>query len=205
LLNCHTFCRVKLIDVGLLFQFFTLRRPVEMAGGKFYPFALERLDCQLRKVVEEQMQSSGQNSACWLKEGYMRVAAIVYVIIACSSLMVLPAFSSEAEPAKELSAEFSGLADSYGEEFYGKKTASGAVLKKDRLTAAHRLLPFGTKVSVTSKRTKQSCIVVINDRGPFTEGRIIDLSYEAARRLGLASGTAPVTCRIVAEDELEEE
>jgi rare lipoprotein A len=97
------------------------------------------------------------------------------------------------------------MADYYHHKFYGRKTASGEVLEKDRLTAAHRTLPFGTRLKVTNKRNGTSCIVVINDRGPFTSGKVIDLSHAAARKLGvLSAGTALVACRVVDKDEVDE-
>ncbi len=65
-------------------------------------------------------------------------------------------------------------------------TVSGQPFRPDGLTAAHRSLPFGTKIRVTNPRTGQSTIVTINDRGPFTRGRDIDLSRGAARAIGLA-------------------
>jgi len=78
-----------------------------------------------------------------------------------------------------------GMASFYGKDFYGKKTASGEIYTGKDLTAAHRTLPFGTKVKVTRLDNKKSVIVRINDRGPFKKGYIIDLSTEAARRLGM--------------------
>lgn len=66
------------------------------------------------------------------------------------------------------------------------------------LTAAHRTLPFGTRVRVTNLKNSKSVVVRINDRGPFVKGRIIDLSYEAARRIGLlAMGVAKVSLEIL--------
>jgi rare lipoprotein A len=70
---------------------------------------------------------------------------------------------------------------------YGSGTASGEPFRPDRLTAAHRTLPFGTRVKVTNPRTGAATIVIINDRGPFTRGRDIDLSGGAARAIGLTS------------------
>ena len=67
------------------------------------------------------------------------------------------------------------------------RTASGQPFRPDRLTAAHKKLPFGTRVKVTNPRTGASTIVIINDRGPFTRGRDIDLSLAAARAIGLKS------------------
>ena len=84
----------------------------------------------------------------------------------------------------------SGLASVYA--YAGEKTASGEIARPGGLTAAHRTLPFGTRVRVTNKRNGQSVTVRINDRGPFVRGRIIDLTPAAARSLGF-SGLAPVT------------
>jgi rare lipoprotein A len=83
----------------------------------------------------------------------------------------------------------SGIASVYA--YAGEKTASGEKAHPGGLTAAHRTLPFGTKVKVTNKRNGRSVTVRINDRGPFVRGRIIDLTPAAARALGF-SGLAPV-------------
>jgi rare lipoprotein A len=86
-----------------------------------------------------------------------------------------------------------GIASWYGKEFHKKKTASGERYNMYDLTAAHRTLPFGTRVRVTNLDNNRSVIVRINDRGPFKKGRIIDLSYAAAKKLKmLESGTAKV-------------
>jgi rare lipoprotein A len=76
------------------------------------------------------------------------------------------------------------------------KTASGEVFSPGKLTAAHRTLPFGTMVRVTNLQNGRTVIVRINDRGPFTKGRIIDLSPAAARQLGF-SGLAAVTLDVI--------
>ncbi len=79
-----------------------------------------------------------------------------------------------------------GLASWYGPGFYGKRTASGEIYTGRELTAAHRSLPFGTKVRVTRlDDTGRSVVVRINDRGPLREDRIIDLSERAAKEIGL--------------------
>lgn len=102
-----------------------------------------------------------------------------------------------AEANAEGAPDFSGTADYYADCFHGKRTASGQLHDKTRLTAAHRTLPFGTKLKLINHRTKKSCIVTINDRGPFTKGRIIDVSKEAAHKLGIISGSKTVDCYIV--------
>jgi rare lipoprotein A len=78
-----------------------------------------------------------------------------------------------------------GQASYYSDKLDGNKTASGEPYKKNKLTAAHRTLPFGTKVKVTYLKTGKSVEVVINDRGPHSKGRIIDLSGAAAKKIGL--------------------
>ena len=86
-----------------------------------------------------------------------------------------------------------GRASWYGKAFHGQLTANGERFDMHALTAAHRTLPFGTIVRVTNTRSGKSVSVRINDRGPFHSGRIIDLSYEAARKLGFVTrGTARV-------------
>src|ERR1700722_18500367 len=93
---------------------------------------------------------------------------------------------------------FSGLADYYADMYHGKRTASGALHDKTKLMAAHRTLPFGTKLKIVNRLTKKSCVVVINDRGPFTKNKVIDVSYAAAKELGLLSAkTRIVDCSVV--------
>ncbi|MCB1479103.1 MAG: septal ring lytic transglycosylase RlpA family protein [Rhodobiaceae bacterium] len=95
-------------------------------------------------------------------------------------------------------ASYQGRASWYGPGFHGRKTASGERFNMNAMTAAHRSLPFGTKVRVTNKRNGRSVVVRINDRGPYSGGRILDVSKAAASRLGLvASGTAPVTVTVI--------
>ena len=90
---------------------------------------------------------------------------------------------------------FSGMASYYGNES-GSRTASGARFNQNAMTAAHRSLPFGTKVRVT--HGGQSVIVTINDRGPFVRGRVLDLSTGAARAIGLTgAGVGRVTAEVI--------
>jgi rare lipoprotein A (peptidoglycan hydrolase) len=91
-----------------------------------------------------------------------------------------------------------GKASYYGRGFAGRKTASGAIFYPDRLTAAHRFLPLGTKVRVTNLHNGQSVLVTINDRGPYIRGRHIDLSLGAARAIGmLGRGVAEVVMQVL--------
>jgi rare lipoprotein A len=86
----------------------------------------------------------------------------------------------------------SGVASVYS----GQKTANGEYASAGGLTAAHRTLPFGTKVRVTNQHTGRSVVVRINDRGPFVRGRVIDITPAAAHVLGM-SGLAPVTLTVL--------
>lgn len=86
-----------------------------------------------------------------------------------------------------------GMASYYGNELAGNRTASGERFNPSQLTAAHRTLPFGSMVRVTNISNGDSVIVRINDRGPFSHGRVIDVSHAAAREIGMhRSGTARV-------------
>ncbi len=93
---------------------------------------------------------------------------------------------------------FSGQASWYGGRFHGRKTSDGHRYDQEKMTAAHRSLPFGTKLLVMNRKTGNSCVVEINDRGPFVGDRVIDLSRAAARQLNmLTSGVALVDCLIL--------
>jgi rare lipoprotein A len=92
----------------------------------------------------------------------------------------------------------SGLASWYGGMFDGQLTASGRQYNQNELTAAHKTLPFGSKVKVTDLRTKRSVIVTVTDRGVLRPGRVIDLSLAAARQLRMVgTGVAPVQLELV--------
>jgi rare lipoprotein A len=86
-----------------------------------------------------------------------------------------------------------GIASWYGKDFHGKKTSNGEIYDMYAMTAAHKTLPMNVHVRVTNVDSGSSAVVRINDRGPFVKGRIIDLSYSAAKELGVVGpGTAPV-------------
>lgn len=87
----------------------------------------------------------------------------------------------------------SGKASFYADKFQGRKTANGETFRQGKMTAAHKTLPFGTKVKVTNLDNGKTVKVRINDRGPFVAGRIIDLSKKAAKKIGMVnSGVANV-------------
>ena len=91
-----------------------------------------------------------------------------------------------------------GIASYYGGKFHGKRTASGEIFNKNAMTAAHRNLPFGTKVKVTNLRNGRTVLVRVNDRGPHVRGRMIDLSQAAAKKIGLShAGTARVKLEVL--------
>ncbi len=91
-----------------------------------------------------------------------------------------------------------GVASYYGKRFHGRLTANGERFNMNAMTAAHKKLPFGTKVRVTNARNGRSVVVRINDRGPFIRGRTIDLSRGAAQKIGMIStGHARVKLEIV--------
>ncbi len=106
------------------------------------------------------------------------------------SLLVgaVPLFGSVVISQAESSRSESGVAAVYSTES-GSGTASGQKLNPEALTAAHRTLPFGTKVRVTNKNNGRSVVVTINDRGPFVSGRVIDVTPAGARALGFSGLT----------------
>lgn len=93
----------------------------------------------------------------------------------------------------------------YADKFTGRKTASGQIFDNQKYTAAHRKLPFGTKVRVTNENNGKSTIVTINDRGPFTKGREIDLSKRAFRDIVRHHGHGAMTVTIEIVEEMTEE
>lgn len=99
---------------------------------------------------------------------------------AALALLSILLFYSCAKPVVQ-----QGKASYYADKFNGRKTASGQTFRNSRKTAAHKTIPFGTKVKITNLKNGRSVKVRINDRGPFVQGRIIDLSKKAARKLGM--------------------
>lgn len=107
---------------------------------------------------------------------------------------VPPSLSTTAQVGQVMT----GVASYYGPNFHGQLTANGEVFDMYGVTAAHKTLPFNTVVRVTNTENGKSLLVRINDRGPYVDGRMLDLSYGAAKKLGLiGSGTARVQMKIV--------
>ena len=110
------------------------------------------------------------------------------MMLLVASILTCQFFPTYLRPS---TADQAGLASVYSHES-GSGTASGQKLNREALTAAHRTLPFGSKVKVTNKRNGRSVVVTINDRGPFVRGRVIDVTPAAAQALGF-SGLTQVT------------
>jgi rare lipoprotein A len=129
------------------------------------------------------------------------IAALCAVAAGCAAPRATgPAARSPAPAAPAIPGAVTGKASWYGEPHHGRKTASGEIYDMSKLTAAHRTLPMGTRVRVTNVANGRSVVVRINDRGPFKDGRIIDLSRAAAHELGVR-GAAIFTVRLeVLED-----
>lgn len=98
---------------------------------------------------------------------------------------------------KDNGPSFCGNASWYGIPFHGKKTASGEIFDMNKLSAAHKTLPFPTKVMVENPKNGQSCVIRVTDRGPFVRGRVLDLSREAAKRVGIFPGVGYIEATVI--------
>ena len=130
-----------------------------------------------------------------MKAGFPAAALLVAAALAsgCAHRGSQPVAPPQPPEKVEKGQVEKGLASWYGEPYHGRRTASGEVYDMHEMTAAHRTLPFGTVVRVTRRDTGADVKVRVNDRGPFVRGRIIDLSFAAAKRIGLdIDGVAPV-------------
>jgi len=146
-------------------------------------------------VVDKQM--------CY--DGYVRrlsfLMCVVVVLSACGHKKVQVRIP---QPGPVSSKDLEGLASYYAEPYHGHRTASGEIFDTYRgMTAAHRTLPFNTFVRVTNKTNGRQVDVRINDRGPFVDGRVIDLSLRAARQIDLVrAGVAPVKLKVLKQGEI---
>jgi rare lipoprotein A len=126
----------------------------------------------------------------------LRFVFLFVTVISMTACSVPP--SRIPPPITAPRASQTGIASWYGPGFHGKATASGIIYNQHDLTAAHQTLPLGTRVLVTNLDNGRSIEVLINDRGPFAKGRIIDLSYAAAETLGMIGpGTIPVRIEVL--------
>jgi rare lipoprotein A len=128
-----------------------------------------------------------------------RACAAAAFVVLLGTAAALPSSAEEAAAdaaAKAKPKVERGLASWYGSKLHGRKTASGVPMDRQKLTAAHRQLPFGTVVEVTNKRNGRKVYVTVTDRGPGKKSRIIDLSPVAAAQLGMKKkGVTPVEVR----------
>ena len=152
------------------------------------------------KKLSEQLNGAGPASAeassrpdKVVGDSVIRVWLISLGLSVCVSVSAVAGEQAAAEAPLQL-----GWTSWYGEAYHGRRTASGEVYNMHKLTAAHRDLPFGTRVRVTHTGSQRSLVVRINDRGPFVGNRILDLSYAAAGRLGIVrSGLAMIRLELL--------
>lgn len=97
----------------------------------------------------------------------------------------VPLVLKDSKPNGSVSKVQHGVASYYANRFHGRKTASGVKYSRNAMTCAHRTLPFGTRIRVTNQSNGRSVILKVNDRGPFSKGRIVDVSLAAAKKLGM--------------------
>ena len=135
-----------------------------------------------------------EHTACWIK----MTAAVVLFCFAFVAGCSLPQSKVSVPVSPESRLSQTGIASWYGPGFHGKATASGDIYNQADLTAAHQTLPLGTRVMVTNLENGSSTQVIVNDRGPFAKGRIIDLSYAAAQSIDMVGpGTALVRVDVI--------
>ncbi len=133
-----------------------------------------------------------------------RILRSLAVVVIAAGLLGACASSSGSDrqlayaPSARVASSQVGTASWYGDKFHGRRTASGERYNMHALTAAHRSLPFGTKVRVINLENNHRVIVTINDRGPFVKGRVIDVSKRAADMLGMRrAGVASVRIEVL--------
>lgn len=121
------------------------------------------------------------------KQRLLYILGLVILLSSCAGMEYFPSGDVQ-----------KGLASWYGADFHGKRTSNKEIYNMYAMTAAHKTLPFGTYVKVTNLENGRSVVVRINDRGPFVKGRIIDLSYAAAKKLGMSNtGVVPVKIKVL--------
>jgi rare lipoprotein A len=124
--------------------------------------------------------------------------AVVFAWILAGCGSSSPRFTSSSGAVETAAHALEGYASYYAEEFNGRPTANGEVFDMNALTAAHRTLPFNTRLRVINLENGRSVVVRINDRGPFKDDRMIDLSLAAAKEVGLIlNGTARVRLEVL--------
>jgi rare lipoprotein A len=128
---------------------------------------------------------------------FLLTLALVVLFGGCGKKKIAAPPPAPAAAQVRVGDEETGTASWYGHPYHGRRASSGEIYDMEQLTAAHRTLPFGTVVEVRNLDNDRTVSVRINDRGPFVEGRIVDLSHAAAREIGmLGPGTARVRLRV---------
>jgi rare lipoprotein A len=129
----------------------------------------------------------------------MKVFSFILVLLLINSSEIAKAIPVSSEPF--LGIKFEGKASYYGVRFHGRTTANGEKMDKDGMTCAHKSLPFGTMLEVKYPAKGTSVIVRVNDRGPYSKSRVIDLSLKAAKELGfIQKGVAYIEATVVGEN-----
>src|ERR1035441_2727249 len=135
---------------------------------------------------------------CRMGKALLVAAAVTLLLTGCHRKRVAQALPPPPQAAPPPESGEAGLASWYGNPYHGRASASGEIYDMEQMTAAHRTLPFGTMVRVHDLDNEKSVDVRINERGPFVDGRIIDLSHAAARAIGMIGpGTASVRLEIL--------
>jgi len=134
-------------------------------------------------------------------------ATLALVGAALPALAQSPTLEVERAPDGEPVIVHEGKASFYGDQFHGRKTATGEIFDQNKPTAASKELPLGTTATVTNEETGKSTEVIVNDRGPYVQGRVIDLSKKAAEEIGLEKdqGLAPVRVEAKPSEQPNEE
>ena len=127
-----------------------------------------------------------------------RALAVSAFVLAVALLVGCASGGRSSSGGDRHGATTTGVASYYAHKYHGRATASGERFDMNAMTAAHRTLPFGTRVRVTNRNNGKSVLVRINDRGPFAKGRVIDLSLGAAKKLAMVdAGLAKVELQVI--------
>jgi rare lipoprotein A len=124
---------------------------------------------------------------------------IIAIVAALAGAVLLAGCGTKRPPPVSIEPRIQeGVASYIGHRYHGRRTASGEIYDENELSAAHPFYPFGTRVRVVNLENGQTVVLEVNDRGPFVDGRIIDVSYIAARKLGFVrKGLAEVRVEVV--------
>jgi len=127
------------------------------------------------------------------------VIRIIMTVMALVALVGCAASTRDPGEVGGVSDVTEGLASYYGHQYHGRLTANGETYDENAMTAAHRTLAFGTMIRVTSQANGKAVVLRVNDRGPFVDGRIVDVSFQAAKDLAMVSaGVMKVRLEVLA-------